>query len=499
LYNQNPISLELVFGVGDLGAGERKMNNEPGRGSRLTDEESGLIRGDVKFRIGKEIGRGGFCMVHECVALDDKGEPIGEPMAIKRIRDDLHEPADVMEEIRHRFEREARLLDDVLEHENIVDVLHRNLSGDQPFFIMPLADCNVWSEIEDRAGDEDWACWVFRQILEGLAYAHGKGVIHRDIKPENALVLGELIAMSDLGLGKNLSGGTAGLTKTMSGAGTEAYMAPEQFTEMKDTGPTADVFALGKLLMAFLDGEHPVVGIPDVSDLPERFRYFVSRCCEQKPENRFSDAQEALDVFLRVVEDTGFAQSPEQALDRLTEAWLATPIDEDLRVVKQIDELLRSNAHEEAVYTREIPRLPEDLLNQYMDELPDAFLEMLKIYDGHVSGGLPFEYCDTVADFYSRIYQRLDRLDVRKLILCRLFAMGRTHNRWHVRQVAMRLLKEVSNPSTVAMAAEVIRGQPDDAAWIGERYGEYSLPQPVVEAFAEAIPKPRAGEHDIPF
>jgi hypothetical protein len=242
--------------------------------------------------------------------------------------------------------------------------------------------------------------------------------------------------------------------------------------------------------MALLNGEHPVVGNPDVSELPERFRYFVSRCCAQKAENRFSDAQEALDVFLRVVEDTGFAESPEESLDRVVEAWFAAPAGEDARMVGEVDELLRSNAGEEAFFTREVPRLPEDLLDQYMDESPESFVEMLRIYDGHVSGGLPFEYCDTVADLYARTYHRLERLDARELILRRLFDMGRSHNRWHVRHVAMRLLQEVTDPSTVAVAVDVIESQPEDAAWIGEQYGDYGLPKPIADAFAAATEEP---------
>jgi hypothetical protein len=53
-------------------------------------------------------------------------------MAIKRLRDDLRESPEDMKEIRDRFEREARLLDDTLDHENIVPVLMRNLSGPTP-------------------------------------------------------------------------------------------------------------------------------------------------------------------------------------------------------------------------------------------------------------------------------------------------------------------------------------------------------------------------------
>jgi serine/threonine protein kinase len=114
-------------------------------------------------------------------------------MAIKRLRDDLRESPEDLKEIRDRFEREARLLDDTLDHENIVPVLMRNLSGDQPYFVMPLADGNLADLLPERTGDEAWVCDVLQQILEGMAYAHGKGVIHRDLKPENALRYGDQV------------------------------------------------------------------------------------------------------------------------------------------------------------------------------------------------------------------------------------------------------------------------------------------------------------------
>jgi serine/threonine protein kinase len=453
-----------------------------------------------RVKIGDELGRGGFCMVHDAHALDEEGNPTGPPLAIKRLKDDLNESEELMVEIRERFEREARLLDDKLDHPNIINVIMRNLSGEDPYFVMPKADANLASEIAANAGDEEWVVDTFRSVLDGMAYAHSQGVIHRDLKPDNILLLDGVVKLTDFGLGKNLVGGTVGLTKTFFGAGTEPYMAPEQFHDLKASAKPADVFALGKLLMEMLSGERPDVGVPpDTSEIPERFRYFISRCCDQKPDNRFSDAQEALDVFLRMVEDTGYAESPEETLDRLTESWFAAP-EGDGSDVARIDELLRSSPEEEPLYTREVPRLPDDLLDQYMDEMPDSFVEMLKIYDQHVSGGLSFEYCDTVADFYSRIYRQLDRLDVRELILRRLFAMGRGHNRWHVREVALRLLQDVADPSSVAMAVDVIKSEPEVAAWTGEICHLYRLAKPIKEAFDSIAPEPVASDgDDIPF
>ena len=414
----------------------------------------------MKLVAGEEIGRGGFCMVHKVVAYeDDGGDPISATMAIKRLRDDLRESPEDMKEIRDRFEREARLLDDTLDHENIVPVLMRNLSGDEPYFVMPLADGNLADLLPEKAGDEDWVCEVFRQILEGMAYAHGKGVIHRDIKPQNALMFDGKVCLSDLGLGKNLVGGTVGLTKTMMGAGTEPYMSPEQFAAMKDTGPATDVFSLGKLLMALLTGEHPEVGVPDVSELPERFRYFVTRCCEKKPENRFADARTAMEAFHRAFAEPDFREL-ESELEKLVEAWFARPAGDDLDVTKEIDQLLREHPDEEAMYTRKVPGLPADLVLQYVTELPDAFTEMLKFYDGHVSGGLPFEYCDEVADFYAIVFRYTDRLDIRRVVIDRLLEMGYSHHRYHVRSVLLGLLSgldESTDRSTISMANDLIR------------------------------------------
>jgi eukaryotic-like serine/threonine-protein kinase len=440
----------------------------------------------MKLVIQDEIGRGGFCMVHRLVVQDaDRGEQIGNPMAIKRLRDDLVLPKHTLQEIRDRFEREARLLDDTLDHENIVPVEFRNLSGDEPYFVMPLADGSVMDELATRAGDEEWVCHVFRQILEGMAYAHGKDVIHRDLKPQNALIFGDTIRLTDLGLGKTLVGGTVGLTQTEKWYGTQAYMALEQFSEMKDTGPASDVFSLGKLLMALLIGKHPDPGLPDVSELPERFRYFVTRCCEKKPENRFPDARAALEAFDNAFSEPVFREL-EDDFERLIESWFVAPVGEDSEILKKIDQLLRENPDEESLYTKQVPRLPGDLLDEYLTELPDSFVEMLKVYDRYVSGGLVFEYCDEVADFYANVFRSTDRLDIRKVIVERLIELGYSHNRWHVRIVLLELLSELdqrTDASTISLAADAIQENPTAAQFAADIASKYELSAAIKKAF----------------
>jgi serine/threonine protein kinase len=428
------------------------------------------------YRTITEIGRGGFCVVHKCEADDS------QPVALKSLIDPAGASADVFA----RFQREARLMDDVLAHPNIVAIIHRNLSGADPYFVMEIADTNLRAMIREGAWkDEDWVIDVFRQMLGAMAYAHDKGVIHRDLKPENALIYDGVVKVSDFGLGKHLvDDGTVGLTRTNQWSGTEPYMAPEQFTAMKETGPEADVFALGKIMSELLTGEIPMVGLPDVSPLPERFKYFVSRCCAMKAENRYADGREALDAFNRILSPST-AQSPTEMLAALEEKWFNTEDGPDLEVVREIDELLRTNADDERMFSSRVPRLPEDLLDQYMDKLPDEFAHMLAVYDDHVSGGLPFEYCDVVTDFYERIFRRSQDPRLKELVIRRLFEMGAYHDRFHTRTRLLTLLADHTDPGTIEIAERTIRtGSARERRFFHERAASFDLPQSLRQALA---------------
>jgi hypothetical protein len=95
------------------------------------------------------------------------------------------------------------------------------------------------------------------QVLEGLGYAHGQGIIHRDIKPANILVTAAgHVKIADFGIAR-----LAGTNATMGGAmlGTPSYMAPEQLTDDR-VDRRADLFAVGSVLYEILGGKPPFAG-----------------------------------------------------------------------------------------------------------------------------------------------------------------------------------------------------------------------------------------------
>jgi serine/threonine-protein kinase len=75
-----------------------------------------------------------------------------------------------------------------------------------------------------RGPELDDAIDIATQVGEGLAEAHGAGIVHRDIKPANLLVTKTgVVKILDFGLAK--LAGSEGVTQTGTTVGTVAYMS----------------------------------------------------------------------------------------------------------------------------------------------------------------------------------------------------------------------------------------------------------------------------------
>ena len=91
-------------------------------------------------------------------------------------------------------------------------------------------------------------------IAEGLAHAHGAGVIHRDIKPANVFITDDgQVKILDFGLARLV---TSELTRSNVMVGTVSYMAPEQLRGEK-TDHRSDIFSIGVVLYEMFGGKKP--------------------------------------------------------------------------------------------------------------------------------------------------------------------------------------------------------------------------------------------------
>jgi len=157
-----------------------------------------------------------------------------------------------------RFMREARAAG-ALQHPNIVTIYDLGESDSQLFIAMELVDGRDLSSLialsEPLALERKLDIVI--EVLQGLSYAHERGVIHRDVKPSNVRIASDgSVKIMDFGIARLQSADVTG-----SGAivGTPTYMAPEQITNGA-IAPATDIFAVGCLLYELLSYRKPFEG-----------------------------------------------------------------------------------------------------------------------------------------------------------------------------------------------------------------------------------------------
>ena len=125
------------------------------------------------------------------------------------------------------------------------------------FLVQELVDAPTLKEQVARNGPVTTgeAARIGRQLLDGLAVAHTRGVVHRDVKPANVMVQSDgTVKLADFGIASLHD--DPQVTATGMVMGSPAYMAPEQASGAK-VGSAADVWSVGATLYYAVEGEPP--------------------------------------------------------------------------------------------------------------------------------------------------------------------------------------------------------------------------------------------------
>ncbi|WUH98451.1 serine/threonine protein kinase [Spirillospora sp. NBC_00431] len=281
------------------------------------------------YRLDQEIGHGGMGVVYRAERLGD-----GVPVAVKVMRPGLGDDPGRRDRLRAEAERAA-----AFSHPAIVDVLDVGERDDLIWIVMELVDGpDLQRLVKDRGPlPPALAADLVAQIADALIDVHGAGFVHRDIKPANILVEhfpeqfpenspepespGErptarladfgiahaLISEDDVGL-SDASAWTRSTTGDAAiGAGTLAYMAPEQWNGDRKLTARTDVYAVGATLFTLLTGRLPfqqvtfldlarevAMSAPPVpselaKEIPTAFDSVVARAMAKDPADRYAD------------------------------------------------------------------------------------------------------------------------------------------------------------------------------------------------------------------
>jgi serine/threonine protein kinase len=375
-----------------------------------------------------------------------------------------------------------------LKHENIVPVIDHNLETNQPEFVMPRAIFNL-KDFLKKYGASEKNLWIIYQISEGLKFAHSNGIIHRDLKPENVLFLYNhfidkyYFAICDFGLGRDMQSQSPVLTKSGIMLGTYEYMAPEQYRNPRDATQASDIYSLGKLLFEIITGEIPYPDI-DLTKIPQKYTYIIQKACNNKPDSRYQNIDDLLKDLNRVTNETTLFLKPEEVIGEEIERIIKSG-DYSQEKIERIIILFTEHQDDMKMLFQRFPKLPNSILKEIIKNYRGAFLNLLKIYDQAVSGGLEFGYCDTVADFYKRLYLLTDSFEIRQIILNRLPRLGYLNNRYHVGGVFALLISQINDPSLILSVKETLESDREMAKWNQEYLERYSLPIAIKEVFSK--------------
>ena len=217
-----------------------------------------------KYKILRELGRGGFGMVY--LAFQ---EGMDRHVALKVLKSSVTQQAPSAKE---RFLREVKIISK-LKHPNTVTIHDFGETYDGGLYmVLEFVEGETLKQVLKREGAQDSlrAADLARQIARSLSEAHRHGVVHRDLKPANIMITSieadkDFVKVLDFGVARLLDPKTNDLTSVglpegeRELIGTPRYMSPEQVRGESLTG-ASDIYGLGLILYEMLCGEPAVQG-----------------------------------------------------------------------------------------------------------------------------------------------------------------------------------------------------------------------------------------------
>lgn len=203
------------------------------------------------YRLLRLLGRGGMGEVW--LGHDTK---LDREVAVKLMRRELIAREDAVK----RFYREARAIAR-LNHPNIVQVYAIGEEGPMIYMVMEYVDGETVSQRLKRLGPLPLkeCVYILLQAVEGLGYAHARGIIHRDIKPSNMMLTSDYrVKITDFGLAKIVEHDSQ-MTVAGTAIGSPNYMSPEQ-ARGEEADHRSDIYALGISFYQMLTNELPFTG-----------------------------------------------------------------------------------------------------------------------------------------------------------------------------------------------------------------------------------------------
>lgn len=246
-----------------------------------------VVSSGQRWELGEQLGEGGAGHVYAATC------GASEPHAIK-----------LVPRATKAIPREFRVANDLGNRANVLPMYDMGKTDTHLAMLMPKAEMSLREQMNRMPGPmpEAAARPILIDIASGLLSLNGAdarghiaiGIVHRDLKPENVLLFEGAWCLSDFGIARYETAGTARDTSRY--FMTPEYAAPEQFIGETATFKT-DIYAFGVIAFELLTGRLPYEGpdfrrqhldwpIPSVPGISPQLASIVVECLYKVPENR---------------------------------------------------------------------------------------------------------------------------------------------------------------------------------------------------------------------
>lgn len=284
-----------------------------------------------QYRIVDVLGQGGMSVVYR-----GKHSLTEQDVALKVLPPELA----AYSQVKSRFLEEAKALAQ-LDHPNIVHLYNFGQENGSFVLAMQFVHGQTWEKLILDSEGQDWptATRIAVDVLRGLEFAHGRGVVHRDMKPSNVLVRDDdgTATVMDFGIAKMTT--STRLTATGQTMGTVRYMSPEQ-VRGQEVDARSDIYSVGATLYEALVGDTPFDGNTHFEIMskhlteqpqplaargvrvPAVLEAAVMRSLAKKVDDRFATARDFRKELEEALKDAndGFAETQRLARDTVARA-----------------------------------------------------------------------------------------------------------------------------------------------------------------------------------
>lgn len=209
-----------------------------------------------RYHITRHLGGGGF---GQTFYAEDSQLPGRPACVVKQLKPQCDEPGAV-QIARRLFEQEVRTQQSLAGHEQIPRLLAHVEEGGEFYLVQEFIDgTSLQDEMPPGSRhSEAHVAALLRDLLDALAFVHGRGVVHRDIKPANLIRRRRdgRIVLIDFGAVKQMAagGGAAAQSQTVA-VGSDGYAPAEQLAGHPQF--SSDLYAAGVVAIQALTGVHP--------------------------------------------------------------------------------------------------------------------------------------------------------------------------------------------------------------------------------------------------